>query len=226
MCGEKIIMEKFDLKERNQILDEILKSRRSIRVFKEEKPPKNQIEEIIEAGMLAPYAAAAVGDEEDFRRFFVFEKGTKSIETAAQHMKNKAAEGVQHFENLMAEKPFIRSKFEPFVKRLQMVVDKGVLGVGTAPYFLVVAELRGVPPAEQESIAHVMENMWLKATALDLGFQLVSLTSQMAEDEGFMGLLELPIKKFALNGCAIGYPAMIPPATPRPDTMKATRWMD
>jgi len=218
-------MEKSNLNERNQILDEILESRRSIRAFKDHKPPKDQITEIIEAGMLAPYAAAAVGDRKDFRRFFVFEKGSKSMEAAALLMKKKAAEGVQHFENLMAEKPFIRPKFEPFVKRLQIAADKGVLG-GTAPYFLVVAELRGVPPAEQESIAHVLENMWLKATALDLGFQLISLTSQMAENEEFMNLLELPIRKFALNGCALGYPAVIPPATPRPDTRKATRWMD
>ena len=36
--------------ERNQILDEIIKSRRSIRDFKEEKPPKEWIEDIIEAG--------------------------------------------------------------------------------------------------------------------------------------------------------------------------------
>jgi nitroreductase len=67
--------------------------------------------------------------------------------------------------------------------------------------------------------------MWLKATALDLGFQLISLTSQMAEDEELMKLLGLPVK-FALNGCAIGYPAITPTVTPRPDTRKATRWMD
>jgi nitroreductase len=214
-----------DQDERNQIFDEIVKSRHSIRVFKEEKPPKELIEEIIESGMLAPYAAAAVGNENDFRRFFVFQKDSKSIETLALLMKNKAADGVQHFESLIIEKPFMKSKFQPFLNRLKMVVDKGVPGVSTAPYFIIVAELRGIPPAEQESLAHVLENMWLKATALDLGFQLISLTSQMAEDEELMKLLGLPVK-FALNGCAIGYPAITPTVTPRPDTRKATRWMD
>ena len=82
------------------------------------------------------------------------------------------------------------------------------------------------PPAEHESLAHVLENMWLKATALNLGFQLISLTSQMAEDDELMKLLGLPIKKFALNGCALGYPAITPSATPRPDSLKATRWME
>jgi nitroreductase len=131
-----------DQDERNQIFDEIVKSRHSIRVFKEEKPPKELIEEIIESGMLAPYAAAAVGNENDFRRFFVFQKDSKSIETLALLMKNKAADGVQHFESLIIEKPFMKSKFQPFLNRLKMVVDKGVPGVSTAPYFIIVAELR------------------------------------------------------------------------------------
>ncbi|HTX61548.1 MAG TPA: nitroreductase family protein, partial [Methanobacterium sp.] len=176
-------MEKYDLDERNLIFDEIIKSRRSIRAFKDEKPPKEVIENIIKAGMLAPYAAAAVGDSKDFRRFFVFEKGNKSIETLAFLMKNKAEEGVQHFEGLIKEKPSIKSQFQPYLNRLKMIKDKGVPGVTTAPYFIIVAELRGIPPAEQESLAHVLENMWLKTTALNLGFQLISLTMQMAEDE-------------------------------------------
>jgi nitroreductase len=219
-------MEKFDKNKRNQIFDEIVRSRHSIRAFKDEKPPKKWIEEIIEAGMLAPYAAAAVGDTIDFRRFFVFERDTISIKTLSSRMKNKAADGVQHFESLIDEKPFMKSKFQPFLNRLKMVVEKGVPGVDTAPYFIIVAELSGIPPAEHESLAHVLENMWLKATALDLGFQLISLTSQMAEDDELMKLLGLPIKKFALNGCAIGYPAITPSATPRQDSMKATRWME
>lgn len=212
--------------ERNHIFDEIVKSRRSIRAFNEEKPPKELIKQIIEAGMLAPYAAAAVGDRNDFRRFFVFEKGQESTKTAARLMKDKAADGVEHFQKLIAQRPSLKPKFQPFLMRLQMVMDKGVPGVETAPYFIVVAELRGIPPAEQESLAHILENMWLKTTALNLGFQLISLTSQMAEDEGFMELLGLPNKKFALNGCAIGYPAINPAGTSRPDTRKATTWMD
>jgi len=214
-----------DIKEHNLIFDEIIKSRRSIRIFKDDKPPKKDIEDIIEAGMLAPYAAAAVGKNKDFRRFYVFEKGTESIKTLALLMENKAAEGVKHFEGLIKEKPFMKSKFQPFLNRLKMISDKGVPGVTTAPFFIIIAELRGIPPAEQESLAHVLENMWLKTTALNLGFQLISLTSQMAEDEQLMKLLELPAGKYALNGCAIGYPETIPKPTPRPNTKKATKWM-
>jgi nitroreductase len=214
-----------DTNDHNLIFDDIVRSRRSIRVFKDDKPPKTNIEDIIEAGMLAPYAAAAVRDSKDFRHFYVFEKGTESIETLALLMENKASEGVKHFEGIIKEKPYMKPKLQPFLNRLKMISEKGVPGVTTAPFFIIAAELRGIPPAEQESLAHVLENMWLKTTALNLGFQLISLTSQMAEDELLMKVLELPVGKYALNGCAIGYPGIIPNPTPRPNTKKATKWM-
>jgi nitroreductase len=210
----------------NKIFDEIIKSRHSTRFFKEEFPSKENIEDILNAGMLAPYAAQAVGDNEDFRRFFVFKNGGKSMEIAGDLMHKKAEEGLNHFKRMITEKPFLKGKVQPFMEKLQLIVDNGVLGVGTAPYFVIVAELRGVPPVEQESIAHCLENMWLKATELDLGFGLVSLTSQMAEDEEFLKLLDIPKGKYAINGCAIGYPAKQIPNTPRPDTKKSTTWLN
>jgi nitroreductase len=213
-------------KELNESLDEIIKLRHSVRVFKEDEPPKEFIEDIIKAGMLAPYAKAAVGGKKDFRRFFIFKKDGSSTRIAAQLMKKKAREGIEHFGKIVAGRPNLKPKFQPFTQRLQMVVDKGVPGLETAPYFIVAAELRGVPPVEQESLAHVLENMWLKATALGLGFQLVSLTSQMADNEEFMDLLGLPNNKFALNGCAVGYPAVEVEITARPDIGDTTRWMD
>jgi nitroreductase len=209
----------------NNVFDEIIKSRRSVRFFKDEFPSKENIEDILDAGMMAPYAAQAVGENEEFRRFFVFKNGTESLEKAGDLMGKKAEEGLNHFKNMITEKPFLKSRVQPFMEKLQMIVDNGVLGVGTAPYFVVVAELRGVPPVEQESIAHCLENMWLKATALELGFHLVSLTSQMVEEEEFMKLLGMTVGKYGINGCAIGYPLSESPPKPRPDTKKATKWL-
>jgi len=212
--------------EQNKELDKIIKTRRSVRFFKEQSPSKENIEDILNAGMLAPFAGQAVGEIKDFRRFFIFENNTPSMEIAEKLMRNKAKEGLDHFKNLVKEKPFLKLKLQSFMNKLQMTVDKGVLGVGTAPYFIVVAEIRGVPPVEQESIAHCLENMWLKATALKLGFHLVSLTSQMAEDKEFLKLLNLPEGKYSLNGCAIGYSAIKTPSVKRPEVKDVTTWME
>ena len=212
-------------KQTNELLDEVIKSRRSVRSFKKQSPPKENIEDILNAGMLAPFAAQAVGEIKDFRRFFVFENDTPSIEIAEKLMKNKAVEGLNHFKSILKEKPFLKPRVQPFMDKLQMTVDNGVLGVGTAPYFIVVAEVRGIPPVEQESIAHCLENMWLKATALKLGFHLVSLTSQMAEDKEFLTLLNIPAGKYSINGCAVGYPAIGTPSVNRPEVKDVTIWM-
>ena len=209
----------------NKIFDEIIQSRRSTRLFKDEFPSKENIEDILDAGMLAPYAARAVGHNQDFRRFFVFKNGSKNIEIAADFMYKKAEESLDHFKKMVAEKPFLKSEVQLFMEKLQMIVDKGVLGVGTAPYFVIVAELKGVPPVVMESIAHCLENMWLKATQLELGFGIVSITSQMADDDEFLKLLDLPKGKYAINGCAIGYPAKKLPSTKRPDTKMSTKWL-
>ena len=206
-------------------LDTVIKTRRSVRVFKDKIPSRESIEEILNAGMLAPYAAQAVGTNEIFRRFFVFENGTESMETAENLMRKKAEEGLNHFKSVIKDQPFIKPKVEPFMKKLQMFVDNGVLGVGTAPYFIMVAELRGIPPVEQESIAHCMENMWLKATCMGLGFHLVSLTSQMSDDEDFLKLMNLPRGQYGLNGCAVGYPAEKMHDASRPDTKMVTKWI-
>jgi nitroreductase len=51
-----------DFDQRNMLLDEIISERRTYRKFKQEFPPENNIKNIINAGLHAPFAAAAVGD--------------------------------------------------------------------------------------------------------------------------------------------------------------------
>jgi nitroreductase len=210
----------------NNAFDTILKSRRSIRFFKDEMPPKKFIEDIIKAGLLAPYAAQAVGGEEYFRKFFIISKNSKEMKEIADITKNKVKIMSDQLKAQMEKNSYLKEKGKSFSKRLELFAERGVLGIGTSPYYIVVAEKKGMPPVEQQSLAHCLQNMWLKATSLDLGFHLVSATAQMGEDKDFCEILSINPGEFELNGCAVGYPKEIPPKASRPAVEEVTKWID
>lgn len=216
----------FDQK--NRYLDQILADRRSYRVFRPESPEEDAIRRILHAGLLAPYAAAAVGGSKDyFRRFFVMKRGSASLNAAVPLFMEQANVMAQGLEKEMETNPVLRKNAVSFVQRLGMIRKMGrVPGVGNAPYFIIVAERRGFPPVELQSLAHCLENMWLKATALELGFQIVSLTSQMSGDPEFCRLLGIPIGEWELMGCAVGYPADELSPSIRPPVEDVTRWLE
>ncbi|MFZ0925364.1 MAG: nitroreductase family protein [Halobacteriota archaeon] len=209
----------------NAILDRILESRRSVRSFAPDIPRKEDIVRIIRAGLLAPYAAQAVAGQ-DFRRFFVFQEGSPQLAHVAELGKRQAKFMAQQLRDELAANPSLEDQARGFVTRLEQLAEMGVPGIGTAPYYIVVAERRGIPPAEQQSLAHCLENMWLKATALGLGFQLVSVTAQMGQEREFCSVLGIPHSEFGTNGCAIGYPMKRFPAVERPDAREVTKWID
>src|SRR5512145_1736099 len=66
--------------QKNVYLDQILAERRSHRMFRPGFCSEDEIRRILHAGLLAPFAAAAVGNSHDyFRRFFVMRKGSESM---------------------------------------------------------------------------------------------------------------------------------------------------
>jgi nitroreductase len=180
--------------QKNVYLDQVLAERRSHRQFRPEFCSEEEIRRILHAGLLAPFAAAAVGNSHDyFRRFFVMRKGSESMNAAIPLVMRQIQKLSADLEHVMQKDPSLRAKAAGFVRRLSMIQSGGVIpGIGTAPYYIVVAERRGYPPVELQSLAHCLENMWLKATALGLGFQLVSVTSQMSSDPAFCALLGIP----------------------------------
>ncbi len=213
-------------KECSNAFDKILKTRRSIRFFKDEMPSKEFIEDIIEAGLFAPYAAQAVGNEGYFRKFIVISKNSSKMRQIAEITKNKVKIMSEQLKSEMDKNPYLKEKGTSFLKRLELFADKGVLGIGTAPYYIVVAERKGIPPVEQQSLAHCLQNMWLKATVLNLGFHLVSATAQMAGDEDFCKILGIKPGEYELNGCAVGYPKEIPPEASRPKVREVIKWIE
>jgi nitroreductase len=214
--------------QKNMFLDRILAERRSYRKFKPEFPPEDAIRRIIHAGLLAPFAAAAVGNSSEyFRRFFVMKLGSKSMNVAAPLVFEQVRTMAASVKKEMEKNPEIRKMAGSFVQRLDAIQKMGrVPGIGTAPYYIVVAERKGYPPVELQSLAHCMENIWLKATALGMGFQLVSVTSEMSKNPEFCRILGINAGEWELMGCAIGYPKEELSPSIRPPVDDVTTWLE
>ena len=221
-------MSKETPNQKNVVFDEIVFERRSHRRFWQEFPSKDDIKSIIDAGLHAPFAAAAVGNTKDyFRRFFILKMGSKSMTTAASLIFEEVSTMASKLELAMENDPQLREKAIGFSNRLDMIKKIGkVPGVSTAPYFIIVAEKKGFPAVEQQSLAHCLENMWLKATALSLGFQLVSATAQMADNPEFCEMLGINPGEWALNGCAVGYSAEELSPSILPSVDEVTSWLE
>jgi nitroreductase len=218
------MIRKFD-ENANSILDDIILARRTIRAFAQEPPPREEIEQLITAGSLAPYAALAVAGRADFRRFVVLERGTPARDEAARLVQLMAKERLEKVHQARGRAPAEGDRDFGYLSRLKMIAENGLPSLTTAPYYIVAAEYQGAPAAGLQSLAHVLQNMWLKATALGLAFQLLSVTEAMSENEAFVRLLGLPFGEYVLDGCAVGYPTADPPLAPRPDMSSGVRWL-
>ena len=211
--------------EANAVLDEIILARRTVRAFAKEPPPREAIERLIRAGLWAPYAALAVAGREDFRRFFIFSRGTAASSEAARLIQLRAGKMLEDRLRARGGPPVAGDRDFAYLERLKGLAEKGLPSLKAAPYYIVIAEYQGVPPSGLQSLAHTLENMWLKATTLGLAFQLISVTESMAEDPEFVRLLGLPLGEYVLDGCAVGYPAAAPPTAKRGDIGPVTKWL-
>ncbi len=144
---------------------------------------------------------------------------------AQEFIRKQARKNLDGFEVEMERNPFLQANGDAFAKRLRLVAERGVPTLKDAPFFIVVAERKGIPPVEFESLAHCLENMWLKATALGLGFQLLSVTKVLSEDPQFFELVGLEHGQFLLNGCAVGYPQVGPPPRHIPPIAEVLKWV-
>jgi len=190
--------------EENRVLDDVIARRRSMRAFKQEAPPEEWINQIILAGLSAPYAGLAAKENVPYRLFRVIRQ-TACMARAQELIKEQAKVSLEQLKAEMAKNAYLRENGGAFAKRVEGIAEAGIPSLKEAPFFIVVAEARGIPPVEFESLAHCLENMWLKATALGLGFQLLSVTKMLSENRPFFELLDLEFGRFLLNGCVIGY---------------------
>jgi nitroreductase len=200
-------------------LDSIIKARHSVRAFNPSPPSQETIEAIIRAGLLAPFAALAVAGKPDFRKVFVIRKSSSAMASAASILKNQIAKQADELEKKVGPVPFMLN--------LKRIGQEGLPSVGNAPYFVVVGERKGMPPVAAQSLCYCLHNMWLKATSLGIGLQLISATTQMDSDLDFCRLLGIPDGGYALDGCVLGYPAdkYQPSPVEYPTLEKSVSWL-
>lgn len=212
-------MEDPDMAQTNKVLDGIIRGRRSCRVFTAEVPSKDLVTQVLDAGMHGPFAALAVAGRADFRRFFVIEGGGEAMGRLREIVRRHMLEATARMEEQAAQDAVFAAPTAAF---------RAVLKRATfpqCPWLVLVAELNGFPDVAPQSLAHCLQNMWLKATALGMGVQLLSVFEMMSENEELLALLGLTPGAYSLLGCAIGYPAAPLGLSERPDTAAATTWL-
>jgi nitroreductase len=208
----------------HKVLEEIMGSRRTIRRFTQQAPPKDMVERVVRAGLMAPYSGLGVS-REDFRRVIVVSRDSSVMAQATVLLKRSIRSMRQRLEQEMQHDSLVRSRGQAYLKVLQMAEKEDVPILAKAPYYLVVAEERAIPHVEHCSLAHCLQNMWLEATALGLGFQLMTATQGMSDHREFSELLGLPAGVYMLDGCLLGYAAETPAPVKRPDPSRVVTWL-
>lgn len=189
----------------NEILDQIIEKRSTCRNFSEKLPCKEDIEKIIEAGKLAPYASIDARSVDVFRHFYVIFRGDPRMDAIDRLIKEQSAiDLAKRLEEKKNEK-FLAENGERVEKLWDNVAKNGESTFPDPPCVIVIAEWRGARRAERQSLAHLLENMWLKATALNLDFQIISVIENMVNNKEFCDLFDLPVDRYGFHACVVGY---------------------
>ena len=205
--------------------DMLARSRRSCRNFGKDILEEATIRSILEAGWLAPHAGATGVALRDKRRFFVIRR--ESASHGRLHALALARIKANRRRLAIAGRfvPGFAKKTANFVKRLDALAGSGIRPLQEASVWILVAERKGFPPAETKSIAHVLQNMWLKAAESGLGFMLLTMTGMLSADAAVMAELGLTRGGWELDGCLVGIPAN--PPTPSTESLpeNAVTWL-
>jgi nitroreductase len=202
-------------------LDEVMRARHSVRAFSPTPLKKEDVDQIIRSGLIAPFASIAVVGQSDFRRFYAVPSGSPLQGKIKDLIVAKFPKYVDDIEKTAGP--------VPFVKMLRGGGQRMAAGLFDKPCIVIAAEKRGIPAIAPESISYSLENMWLKATSLKIGFQLLSVVSGMklGNDPEFCGLLGITPGEYYLDCCALGYPAegYKPAPVKYPEFESSVKWL-
>jgi hypothetical protein len=184
------------------------------------------MDDVLSAAVLAPFGGAAGIPLRDIRRIFIFPPNVPAREKTVKILYESIRKNARVLRWMLRLFPFLRRKMGVFSNRLDLISEKGIPGFERGTYYVVAAERKGFPPVGRQSLAHVMQNMWLAATDKGFGFQLVSATGTMSKNRTFMDLLGLPFGEYDIDGCLIGYPENEPGTRRDNEIPDLVTWID
>jgi nitroreductase len=182
---------------------QLVESRKSIRKYKPEMPPRDVIERILNAGMHAPS-----GKNRQNWRFFVV-TGKKREEYLKYSQKS-----------WLGIKDILQKKLKP---SLYDFTERFFFTLGDAPVLIFCYSLNTSEERYHTSIGSVymaVENINLAAVAEGLGSCTMGAPLEIKEEvDQFLGVTSLPEYKSGelelLCGVVLGYPDHSPPKAPR-----------
>ncbi len=184
-------------------LDNLLTQRQTVRSFSQEAPSKELLEQVIEAGRLAPFAGLVQKDCEEFRKFFVIHRNSQMIGQVKE-----LVEAGRRQEAARVKAEGLDLKYPKVAELINGLSTKPANDVLIAPYLIIVAERGGLPQREQVCLGYVLENMWLKATELGLGIKICSGVADIADTDSVKKLFGLSEDEvYAFDAVSIGIPS-------------------
>lgn len=180
---------------------EAIRKRKSTRNYTDEEVKQEQIEQVLEAGRLAPFAGLAQAEKTDFRHFFVIKRGSETAEKLMDLVLEARKEDLRE-----VEEKHLEENYPVYAGAVRNGAGKKPTDLFMAPLLIVAAERAGRPAREHAALGYVMENMWLRATELGLGFKLCSGVSDVKDQKAMKRLFGLPEEEnYAFEGCSLGY---------------------
>lgn len=211
------------LSNKNLSLESIIKTRSTQRRFSlAHLPTKENIQQIIEAGIFAPFPSLGTNRRTNPRQFIVIQNNTPEwIELIAAI--TKIGKKLHAFAQ---KQPLLRilNRFTPAPYRVDnrilkqsekyarmLAVHRGDFAYfGTAPFWIIVAERRHMPfmltKLARQSLGHCLQNIWLKATELGMIVQPISLIYEVQNNKQICQMLGLKGRNWEMDSFLIGFP--------------------
>ncbi len=206
--------------------EQVIKTRRSIRSFTDKIPSRQDIDVLVESAIYAPYWGATGIPLWDIRKIIVIHQDSEKMKRLQKLLFSAVKKNARGLNILLKLLPFLKKKMWPFANILKILSENGMQSLYQAPYYIIIAERKWFPPIEKQSIAHALENMWLTATNLWLGFQLLSATGGlMSKNKEFLDILGLEKGKYQIDWCLVGYATKYPKKIKEFDKEKFVTWI-